>query len=55
VALVTQSMSNNSGAADRRPEGAWGSLPGKVSSPYFFGPILWPQMNTDFNHGFIRS
>ena len=34
--FVTQSMSNNSGAADWRLDEAWGSLPGKISSPHFF-------------------
>ncbi|HKG80902.1 MAG TPA: hypothetical protein VKA78_15805, partial [Pyrinomonadaceae bacterium] len=36
---VTQSKSNNSGAADYRLDGAWGSLPGNISSPRFFCPI----------------
>ena len=26
----------NCGAADCRPEGAWGSFPGKISSPHLF-------------------
>jgi len=38
VALVTQLKGNNSGAADWRSDGAWGSLPGKISSPQFFWP-----------------
>lgn len=29
----------NSGAADYRLDGAWGSLPGKISSPHFFYPV----------------
>ena len=42
--FVTQLTSNNSGAADCRLDGAWGSLPGKISSPHFFvvSPILNP-------------
>jgi len=48
VALVTQSKGNNSGAADWRLDGAWGSLPGKSAARNFFGPIFsrgFPQMN----------
>ena len=35
----TQSKSKQLRAADRRPEEAWGSFPGKISSPHYFCPI----------------
>lgn len=45
LALARQSKGNCCEAADRRPDKAWGSLPGRSAARIFFGIKYRPQMN----------